>query len=295
MVGALAIASITFLTRSRFISNVRDVAEAVAVGKTGSEAAASGQPSLFCWSHMMPGGYEVPLIQMQFMRRASIFACDEFAVISTDKIKIGDIWGSGVYTWVNKAPEVPMGENGVSGQTTDSFLNTEIFLLAWDSLIGSDHLWSHDFVVKADPDAVFLPDRLRKRVAKHMGNLVYFPNCGKWGHPLLYGALEVLSVPATRAYQKHMKECKALPWQGWGEDYYIQHCMDLIGVKAVPDIDQVADERCLGAPCSDWTKVAFHDFKDPDDWYKCFQIAIGEFDEKADSPEDRQMLFKKKL
>lgn len=226
---------------------------------------------------MEMGTYEVALIKMQLARRASIFACNEFAVISTEKYQIGDIGGAPVYTWVNEMPKVGMGKNGHAGQTTDSFLNTKIFLLAWDSLMDGGQLWKHDFVAKVDPDAVFFPDRLRSHVQAQVGQAVYFSNCGKWGGKvLLYGSLEVFSVPALLKYAHNMPVCKALPWQGWGEDYYMQHCMDAIGVTDVPDTQQVADDRCLGAPCTDWTKVSFHDFKDPEDWYRCFQEAIGE-------------------
>merc|ERR1712039_41838 len=158
-----------------------------------------------------------------------------------------------------------------NGQKTDSFLNTETFLKAWDTLINSDKLWPFDFVVKVDPDCVFFPDRLRKHVKDHTGANVYFPNCGKWGsRALLYGSLEVLSISALHNYKQRAEDCKGLPWQGWGEDYYMQHCMDMIGVQQVPDFNQVGDSRCIGAPCSDWTKVAFHAFKKPEEWFKCF-------------------------
>merc|ERR1719499_210308 len=160
------------------------------------------------------------------------------------------------------APKVEMGKYGVGGQKTDSFLNTQTFLLAWDTLMGSGKLWPFDFVVKVDPDAVFFPDRLRKHMEKHTGENVYVPNCGKWASgPKLYGSIEVFSTQALQTYARRVLDCKNLPWQGWGEDYYMQHCMDLIGVQMASDFDQVGDERCIAAPCSDWTKVAFHDFK----------------------------------
>lgn len=108
------------------------------------------------------------------------------------------------------------------------------------------------------------------------GEPVYVPNCGKWGgKPLLYGSLEVFSVSALRIYEKRAHVCKSLSWHGWGEDYYMQHCMDMLGVGQAADFQQVGDDRCIGAPCSDWTKVAFHDFKDPEKWMKCFHEAIG--------------------
>jgi hypothetical protein len=225
---------------------------------------------------MQPGTDEEDLIRYQFERRANIFACNEYAVVSTKAIEIGTTNGTSVLTWVNQAPTVTMGKYGVNGQKTDSFLNTETFLLAWDTLMNSGKLWPFDFVAKVDPDAVFFPDRLRKHMEEHVGESVYVPNCGKFGgRPLLYGSLEVFSVPALRTYQSRVQDCKALPWKGWGEDYYMQHCMDFLGVQMASDFEQVGDERCLAAPCSDWTKVAYHDFKKPADWRKCFEEAIA--------------------
>jgi len=234
------------------------------------------EPFLFCWSHMQPDTGEEDLIRYQLKRRANIFACNEFAVISTKSIELGKINETGVLTWVNPATKVTMGQYGVNGQKTDSFLNTQTFLLAWDTLMGSGKLWQYDFVVKVDPDAVFFPDRLRKHLEEHTGQSVYVPNCGKWGSgPKLYGSVEVFSVPALRIYQKRVEDCKNLPWKGWGEDYYMQHCMDMLGVQMAPDFNQVGDERCVAAPCSDWTKVAYHDFKKPEQWQKCFEEAIS--------------------
>jgi len=231
---------------------------------------------LFCWSHLQPDSYEEALVKLQFEKRASIFACNEFAVISTKPITIGTLNESKVIAWVNEATPVTMGQYGVNGQKTDSFLNTATFLLAWDTLISSGKLWPHDFVVKVDPDAVFFPDRLRKHMEPRVGQSVYVPNCGKWASgPKLYGSMEVFSVEALRTYESRVEECKKLPWQGWGEDYYMQHCMDLLGVQMASDFQQVGDERCIAAPCTDWTKVAFHDFKDPDDWMDCFEQGIS--------------------
>lgn len=48
----------------------------------------------------------------------------------------------------------------------------------------------------------------------------------------------------------------------------------------------------MPASCSDWTKVAFHDFKDPEDWYSCFKTAIGEGD-KHSADAEVKIIFKK--
>mmetsp|Transcript_73537 Transcript_73537/g.161057 ORF Transcript_73537/g.161057 Transcript_73537/m.161057 type:complete len:1078 (-) Transcript_73537:126-3359(-) len=233
-------------------------------------------PLLFCWTHMVEGNYEENLIKKQLELRASIFACNDFAVISSTKVVLGYLGTAPVYTWVNPDQKAAMGQYGVDGMTTNSFMNTQTFLVAWDTLISSGKLWKFDFVVKVDPDAVFFPDRLRNHVKNDVGQSMYFPNCGKYGgEPLLYGSIEVFSVPALKVYQAREAECKNMDWHGWGEDYFMQTCMDMLGVKWVGDPDQVADSNCVPASCSDWSKVAFHAYKTMDAWISCFNQAIG--------------------
>lgn len=251
--------------------------EAISLAAAPPAGPGGPSPLLFCWSHMQPKTSEVSLVRLQLVRRASIFACNYAAVISSGRYLLGNIDGHNVWSWSNPGKEARLGERGTDGATTDSFMNTETFLIAWDTLMGSKLMWDYDFVVKVDPDAVFFPDRLRKTVAHHLDETVYFANCGKYGgRVLLYGSIEVFSASALRLYDERIGECKQLPWRGWGEDYYMQKCMDVLGVTSIGLEDKVSDERCIPAPCSDYQKVSFHDFKDPHDWYACFQQAIGQ-------------------
>jgi len=215
-------------------------------------------------------------LREQLKRGVSIFSCNYAAVISTEKVFLGVIDDSPVYTWVNPLPEVPLGKRGVNGSTTDSFLNAYTFIKAWDTLMNSGQIWPFDFVAKVDPDAVFVPTRLREHVEAYVGKAVYFTNCGKWGgKALLYGSLEVFSTQALHRYWSRADVCKSMHWHAWGEDYYMQKCMDEREVESVFDSLQVADKRCVDAPCSDYTKVAFHDYKNPRDWLNCYHISVG--------------------
>lgn len=213
---------------------------------------------------------------MQLKRRASIFACDRAVVISTKKVLLGTLDDEPVLTWVNSMQDAEMGTRGSKGSTTNSFLNTNTFIVAWDTLMQSGQVESFDFVAKVDPDVIFMPARLKEHVQPLWGEAVFFTNCGKYGgEVLLYGSVEVISVPAFMIYSANVDRCKSLDWYGWGEDTYLQRCLGSLGVKAVPDLLQVADKRCLDAPCSDYTKVAFHDYKTPGRWLRCWRIAVG--------------------
>lgn len=224
---------------------------------------------------MQPGGNEEKLIRMQLENGWGIFACNYAVVISTETVNLASS-GAPFYTWMNPAPQAEMGDRGIDGVTTDSYLNTKTFIMAWETLMNGGQVWLFDFVVKVDPDTVFLPGRLRQHVEPYTGQEVYFSNCGKWGGKvLLYGALEVLSIGALRRYREGKWTCQSLDWHGWGEDSFMQHCLDTMNVQDVSDLTQVADNRCASAPCSDYTKAAFHDFKEPDDWIRCHRIATG--------------------
>jgi len=254
-------------------------------------ARAAPQPvlvSFFCFCVMKPGGPEQELVELQLKRRAGIFKCNDFAVISSELVNLG-FWDDGnVTTWYNPVPQVGMGTLG-GAVTTNSFLNTQIFIVAWNTLVSSKQLDGHDFVVKADPDCVWFPDRLATHVKAYMGEAVYFPNCNLFQDsppqgPKLYGALEVFSKQAIDLYGNGgSARCQAMDWHGWGEDYYMQMCMLLLGARGQPDYLLVGDQRCIPAGCEDWTRVAFHDYKDPTAWGTCFNVAIG----KPDDPIDR--------
>jgi len=211
----------------------------------------------------------------QLRKKAGIFGCNDFAVISDHKESLG-LGSPGcheVWTWVNKVPAVRVGKYGVNGMTTNSWLNALTFIIAWDTLISSNHLWAHDWVVKVDPDAIFLPDRLRTKLTPLTGGPRFLLNCNDHG-PKIFGALEVFSVPAIRKYQQQIGICKGMNWQGWGEDMYMQECMKRLAVPGVVDFALVGDSRCGFAPCTDGTRVAFHAFKDIPSWNGCYQQAI---------------------
>jgi len=212
---------------------------------------------------MMPKSAEEALIKFQFSKLSGIFACNDFAVICKEKRWVGK-WPTGedVWSWVNTVPRSAPSWWG-------SFLNTEAFIVAYDSIISSDKFWGHDWLVKADPDAVILPDRIRNHVGGHTGQNCYFTNCaGK-----LYGALEVYSVEAIGAYKDNRAKCKGMQWGGWGEDLYMQNCLNSIGVAAVFDGNLVGDARCNFAPCTDGSRAAYHPYKDVGSWQGCFNAA----------------------
>jgi hypothetical protein len=227
--------------------------------------------SLLCVSVMRRWTPEEGIIKTQLRNGIGIFACDDTVVISTDRVLLGnDKRGKPVYAWSNPAPPNVMGSLD-KGATTSSWLNTQVFMEAFHTLVtdSKGRIWHHDWLIKADPDAVIFPDRLKWRLFAHTGQATYLVNCQTetWR---LFGAVEAFTKEAMTRYRQNEGKCKNLPWHGWGEDTYMQKCMDSLGVPAFPDFTLVGDSRCSYAPCSDHSRPSFHPFKDVGSWMSCW-------------------------
>lgn len=124
------------------------------------ELSALAAPLLFCFSLMRPVGYELGLLSAQLARRAGIFGCDEFAVFSNSTIPLGTDGETNVSTM-----SVP-GELSVPfGGQWNTALNTGVFVRVWRAVGDLGRYQSCSWTVKADPDSVFLPSRLRELLA----------------------------------------------------------------------------------------------------------------------------------
>ncbi|CAK0847882.1 unnamed protein product [Prorocentrum cordatum] len=234
-------------------------------------------PSLFCFSviRVTKQSTEPELLAAQYEKGASIFSCDAYTVLSN---------GGSVYLAGRETPEidvstVKLGHIGDAGVTTSSWVNTAIFMEAWNMVGAEGTFRTCDWTVKVDPDAVFFPQRLAPRLAPHTesgGNGYFVNNCGafvQFGWSEFYGSLEVFSQAAVERYlvKANQQRCRTeLEWDGWGEDLFVSQCMVKLGVDHIDMFDMLGDQRCVAAPCTDTTKVAFHDFKDSGSWFDCW-------------------------
>jgi len=244
-------------------------------------AHADDDPSLFCWSVMYDSDKD--LITSQFTGRAGMFACNDFLVISPEEMSIGkDDCGVERKSLQKELPITKKGMYGVDGSMTSSWLNVELFQICWDAVIESNKVWENDFTVKLDPDTVFFPGRLAYHLKEHVGKPIYTTDCRfSGGDPVgqLFGSIEVLSQQAVGTYKGAKQTCVDLPWQGWGEDYWLQHCMDAISVDGVLLADWVTDGTCPEggyADCSDSNLIAMHPFKDAGAWWECWKKSSPE-------------------
>lgn len=220
--------------------------------------------SLFCWSLMLPWGYEKFLIEVQYKMKRSIFACEEAAVYSN---KILNITNSTPNPATTRLVDTDL--HCKIGGRYHTALNTPIFLKVWEQILADGRYKLYSWTVKADPDAVFFPWRLRETVATHVEeNLkaskgVFMRNC-QFG---LHGPIEVISKKAMEAYRKGWKSCKKPPQ----EDVYLQACLLGLGSKQVDSFELLAEDHCQS---KDWQKcrsghVAFHPFKTVESYRTC--------------------------
>lgn len=232
-------------------------------------AAAPGDTSLYCFTLVQPGGYELGLIDLQYKKRASIFECDGFSVYSSKRVKIAP----GIFTGVvNSSLVCDLGGE------FDTALNTGIFLAVWAKVIADGAFEHHAFTVKVDADAVFVPGRLRYLVLNRpdVNGGIYLNNC-KFG---LHGPLEVFSRNAVRAWANGAGDCVThftklcSGFCGWGEDMFIDQCLQrVIGVRREDEFRLLLEAHCEPPEhwhdCTDQTVTAFHPFKTEEAWMTC--------------------------
>jgi hypothetical protein len=222
--------------------------------------------SLFCFLLVVPWGTEHELVKWQHKERKGIFDCDQHAVYSnTTNI---DLMGAQVLL-------VPTDLACPTGGQWKTRLNTPIFIKLWQQVVRDGQYSLTAWTVKVDPDAVFLPQRLRDVVGSpshhgaQEGNGIFADNC-EYRHSL-HGPIELLSRRALEVYSLgHQAHCKQPPQ----EDVYMRACLLKLGVKKIQDYSLLAEEYCFW----DWrsckaSRVAFHPFKTLQGQWDCFANA----------------------
>lgn len=242
------------------------------IGPRGWGLTLKGYPSLYCLTLFMPSSYEKGLIQTQINENAGIFQCDGYDLFSAEPITLGPSRdGTRVAAVLIPKIKVGMSQDGTAG-------NAKLFMAVWDKVIAGGRFRYYDWTIKVDPDAVLLAWSLREHMLKHTGKTVYVVNCNKFpdspNFPMMYGSVEIFSQQAMLKYAKSSWECGSkLPWEKWGEDYYMTHCLDYINVSRVGDYTVIADDTCTGATCEEDGVAAFHPFKTQQSWLQCWSVA----------------------
>jgi len=231
------------------------------IGPRSYGLATKGFPSLYCFSVLRVAGYEKQLMQANSDRQSGIFACDEFDLLTADgQTTVGD-----VKTINFPGAEIVTSIDGTAG-------NTWLFVNAWNAVINNKKWKNHAFIAKVDPDAVFIPDRVRTHMHAYVDENVFVINC--MVGDMIYGALEVFSYEAINQWTVRKGECNTP--NVFGEDKYMTQCMDTLGVTRVHDTGIMGDKLCgTFSDCGNGVNAAFHPFKDVASWTACMDQATG--------------------
>jgi len=293
--------------------------------------------TLYCFSLMMPFGYEPGLLHEQKLRGVGIYACDEAVVFSNTTTLMSGEPSPVEVSLIPGSLAVAYGGRWMTA------LNTGVFNRLWMEVIRLGRYRYHDWVVKVDPDSVFFPSRLRELIrhkspyneqqvqrrveepnelrcgncrlngkehetcASHVrfwqqnghtckkaleltsrdaptdcgcdcddfacdlpGSAMYLNNC-KWG---LHGPIEVLSRRAVATYAAGLPKCVGLLEHPWGEDKFLDQCMQELGVTRANEYSLLSETACgeQPAPCGT-SNVAFHPFKSIQSYFTCYEYA----------------------
>jgi len=258
---------------------------------TLQQPALAGSPNLYCFVLIVPNSDEAELLKMQIEQHLSIFTCHEFGVFSNISLFLttNPATGKPVYT-------TPIGGSLMvtKGGRWGTALNTDVFIRLWQTVSQNGHWRFHDWVVKVDADAVFLPDRLQhvlRPVQQARSKPIFFNNC-KWG---MHGPLEVISQAGLYKYLSNVQRCedireKAMEWQdvhwngtmkrwigsddkrSFGEDQYLRLCLHRLHVVQINNFRLLDEIACGGNPAETQCAgnfVAYHPFKDKQSYAGC--------------------------
>lgn len=246
------------------------VQEVTAAPTTTARVAAS-TGTLWCFALMQPFGYEPRLLEKQMKYGQSIFGCDGYDVYSNRSW----MFGNGHYARI-----VDINLKCEIGGEFKTALNAGIFKAVWLQVVNDGTYQFYDWTVKADPDCVFFPDRLRTLLQGHNAlansNGVYLNNC-RFG---MHGPLEVFSKAAVVRLVDGWEECEAgfrIKCSGdcrWGEDMFIDQCLSkVLNAKREDEYNLLTEDHCDPPDnwddCSDTSKAAFHPFKQWDLYKQC--------------------------
>lgn len=251
--------------------------------------------SLYCYAVVFQnkGGKtfipEADLLVAQEAKGLGIFGCDAYDVFGDVKVPLG-----GGYDSVQLL-DVENDFCKFTREDTGACANTAIHYQAWKAIRKTQKWKDMEWVIKADADAVFIPMRLKGLLAAQkvpeMG--IYYENC-KGVESGFFGSLEVISARGFAIFADKLEDCKwTLAWDGnpatgwkygpWGEDKFLQECMDKYGVGKLPLFELTYDGACPAdrpegqeknkkfvPPCWNSSAPVTHPLKSVRKWMSCY-------------------------
>lgn len=238
------------------------------------------------------------LLTQQRAKGVSIFDCNEAAVYSDVVVSLGG--GVNTIKVDDTEGDFHFAHRKKTGGKQGPWVNTGLFKQVWKAVGESANYKKWDWTVKADPDAVFVPARLKSRIRMipRPTNGLFLTNCRHVDYGF-FGNLEVYSSMAFSVLVANIDKCNdMLPWKvgikdgkygPMGEDLFAEICMEKNGVSKADAFDITIDGACpADRPydqiankhwqygCDRTTAAAMHPFKKPNDWLECYSKTTGE-------------------
>ncbi|CAK0837354.1 unnamed protein product [Prorocentrum cordatum] len=209
----------------------------------------------------------------QFEAGRGIFDCDEYAVYSNEELDLAP----GL-----RSRKIDSDLRCEKGGEFGTALNTDIFLALWAKVLDEGRFMLHGWTAKVDPDAVFLPNRLRSLLTRHSESPqgAYLNNC-KMG---MHGPVEVFSRNALQAFGRGKDHCLqhftglcSGPCK-WGEDMFLDQCLwKVLNVTREFEWALLQEDHCDPPPgwqaCNAPGIAAFHPFKTVKGYQECLGSA----------------------
>lgn len=240
-------------------------------------------PALLCFSVTRRTGSEIDLVRAQFAKGVGIFACNYWTVYT-----------AGGSTWLS-AGRV---QTSVLPDYTVIARRPEPFIQAWMAVVKDGHFRNARWTVKVDPDAVFLPGRLRNMLLHYhtvADGRVALRTCSHKDQLSSQdaeqfqededtdtgGPLQVMSRAATEAFVQAMDTCQGeLADLDFSEATFVERCLSSISVRRLDVLaTRVEDAACVGhsnvTHCSNHDAVVFHPLKFPLNYFQCLRDTQG--------------------
>jgi hypothetical protein len=227
------------------------------------------------------------------------------------------------------SPQTLQGSGQFLHNSAKHLANTPVFQKVWDKVFELGRWQDYEWTIKLDVDAVPLPLRLHNYLRHRPYRTLHWDPKVK-GEKLpykaeylynarhdmyrnfLHGPAEAVSLGAMKIFARGHARCKKkIPAMSFGEDFYLNKCLELLGIPAVKASEvpllydtyewgEVAQKTCFAQKVDGKFQyfAVYHAHKNIEDWLDCYaeaksgpkisadmrRLAIAEANKNPDPP-----------
>jgi len=241
--------------------------------------------SVFCFSVVMPFGYEPELLAAQVQGSQGLFGCDAFQIFSNASF---DASGSLSFRGAMNITDLEGPLDSPLGARYNSYLNAPTLAKAWEHIFSEGKYKLYDWVIKLDTDAVAFPGRSRQITSSSCREDPCEPLALKTCTPdsMVPGPMQAFSRAAVEQMAlSGFAICREqLDLEKLEEDVFMSQCLDLLHIerrynsRALQNMDCGYEDWEQGLLMAthlhkflvcDCCHAVFHPFKSPEDWQSC--------------------------